>query len=99
MSFVGKYVVHDGRGAGRGCGHVFDIGYVTPIARYADCTTFKCPGCYREIDDRIGLHLREARLQPMMGDGVFIPADVLPDFQARLKKQNARMRGLNLEED
>lgn len=43
------------------CGHAFDKGYVTVIARYGDCSTFKCPGCGAHIDDRPGLHLRPAR--------------------------------------
>ena len=45
----------------KACGHVFDKGYVMVISRYADCSTFNCPGCGAHIDDRPGLHLRPAR--------------------------------------
>lgn len=34
------------------CRHVFDSGPVEVVARYADCTVFKCPGCGASIDDR-----------------------------------------------
>lgn len=44
------------------CGHIFDLGHVTVIGRYADCSTFNCPGCGVHIDDRPGLHLE--RQQP-----------------------------------
>lgn len=36
-------------------GGLFDLGHVTPIARYADCTTFKAPCCGVHTDDRPGL--------------------------------------------
>jgi DNA-directed RNA polymerase subunit RPC12/RpoP len=34
------------------CGHVHDAGKVTPVGRYTDCTTWRCPGCGSLIDDR-----------------------------------------------
>lgn len=42
------------------CGHTFDRGHVTVVARYADCSVFNCPGCGAPIDDRPGVHLRDA---------------------------------------
>lgn len=41
------------------CGRVFDIGYVTIVARYADCSVFRCPGCNGLIDDRPGIHIKK----------------------------------------
>lgn len=34
------------------CRHVFDGANVEVVARYSDCTVFKCPGCGSSIDDR-----------------------------------------------
>lgn len=34
------------------CHHVHDGGKVEVIARYADCSVWKCPGCGSSIDDR-----------------------------------------------
>lgn len=34
------------------CGHVHDSGPVEVIARYADCSVWKCPRCSAQIDDR-----------------------------------------------
>lgn len=34
------------------CGCVHDVAKVTPVGRYLDCTTWKCPGCGSLIDDR-----------------------------------------------
>lgn len=34
------------------CGHVHDGALVTVVQRYADCSTWKCPGCGVLIDDR-----------------------------------------------
>lgn len=48
------------------CGHTFDRGYVTVVARYADCSVFNCPGCGALIDDRPGMHLRDADRSPRM---------------------------------
>ena len=34
------------------CGKIYDLGTVTVIARYADCSVFKTPCCNKEADDR-----------------------------------------------
>jgi hypothetical protein len=34
------------------CGHVHDTGKVTVIARYTDCSVWKCPRCGVTLDDR-----------------------------------------------
>ena len=34
------------------CGTIYDLCSVTPIARYADCTTFESPCCKKHVDDR-----------------------------------------------
>lgn len=34
------------------CYAIFDSGPVEVVARYADCTVFKCPSCGASIDDR-----------------------------------------------
>lgn len=34
------------------CSNVHDGGKVTVIARYSDCSVWKCPGCGSSIDDR-----------------------------------------------
>ena len=34
------------------CGLVHDIGPVTVVARYTDCSVWLCPGCGTQIDDR-----------------------------------------------
>ena len=34
------------------CGHVHDAGHVEVVARYQDCSVWKCPGCGASIDDR-----------------------------------------------
>jgi hypothetical protein len=34
------------------CDHVYDLGKVTVIGRYADCSVWKCPGCKITVDDR-----------------------------------------------
>ena len=34
------------------CSTIYDLCSVTPIARYADCTTFKSPCCNKHVDDR-----------------------------------------------
>lgn len=34
------------------CPRVYDLGSVTVIARYVDCSVWKCPGCGTIVDDR-----------------------------------------------
>lgn len=34
------------------CGKVYDGGHVTVLARYVDCSLWKCPGCGRQHDSR-----------------------------------------------
>ena len=34
------------------CGNVHDSGPVEVIARYSDCSVWKCPGCGSQVDDR-----------------------------------------------
>ncbi len=37
------------------CGHcsrVYDLGKVTVVARYTDCSMWRCPGCSLLVDDR-----------------------------------------------
>ena len=34
------------------CGHIYDLGHVTVVARYTDCSMWKCPGCKTLVDDR-----------------------------------------------
>jgi hypothetical protein len=34
------------------CPKVYDLGAVNVIARYTDCSMWKCPGCQRVVDDR-----------------------------------------------
>jgi hypothetical protein len=34
------------------CGGVYDLGTVTVIARYADCSVWNAPCCGRQADDR-----------------------------------------------
>lgn len=36
------------------CGCVHDAGTVTVIARYSDCSVWKCPQCKATLDDRPG---------------------------------------------
>src|SRR5215217_7243860 len=43
------------------CGCVHDSGPVEVIARYADCSVWKCPGCGVAVDDR----------PPRWGGGVY----------------------------
>ena len=34
------------------CSHVYDLGKVEVVQRYADCSVWKCPGCRITVDDR-----------------------------------------------
>lgn len=34
------------------CQHVYDLGKVEVLQRYADCSVWKCPGCQVLVDDR-----------------------------------------------
>lgn len=34
------------------CERVYDLGKVTVVARYTDCSAWKCPGCGITVDDR-----------------------------------------------
>lgn len=34
------------------CGTVYDLGKVTVVQRYTDCSVWKCPGCKITVDDR-----------------------------------------------
>lgn len=34
------------------CGHIYDLGHVTVVARYTDCSMWNCPGCKTLVDDR-----------------------------------------------
>lgn len=34
------------------CARVYDMGKVTVVARYTDCSVWKCPGCGITVDDR-----------------------------------------------
>lgn len=34
------------------CGHIHDAGKVEVIARYSDCSVWRCPSCNAQIDDR-----------------------------------------------
>jgi len=34
------------------CSKVYDLGKVTVVARYTDCSVWKCPGCGCTVDDR-----------------------------------------------
>jgi hypothetical protein len=34
------------------CTRIYDLGNVTVIARYTDCSVWKCPGCGITVDDR-----------------------------------------------
>ncbi len=43
------------------CGCVHDSGPVEVIARYADCSVWRCPGCRVAVDDR----------DPRWGGGVY----------------------------
>lgn len=43
------------------CGRRYDIGRVTVIARYAECTVFTAPCCGRTVDDRRGKSLPDVR--------------------------------------
>jgi hypothetical protein len=36
----------------RWCQKVYDLGSVTVVQRYADCSVWKCPGCKVLVDDR-----------------------------------------------
>lgn len=36
----------------RFCSHVHDSAKVEVVARYADCSVWRCPGCKAQIDDR-----------------------------------------------
>lgn len=36
----------------RRCGGVYDVGKVTVLQRYADCSVWRAPCCGREVDDR-----------------------------------------------
>jgi hypothetical protein len=34
------------------CRTIYDMGAVQPIGHFADCTTWRCPGCNLLVDDR-----------------------------------------------
>ena len=34
------------------CGHIYDLGTVTVVARYLDCSVWLCPGHGGQVDDR-----------------------------------------------
>jgi len=34
------------------CSTVYDLAHVVVIDRYADCSTWRCPGCGSLVDDR-----------------------------------------------
>ena len=34
------------------CGGIYDLGKVTVVERYADCSVFLAPCCGRKVDDR-----------------------------------------------
>jgi phage FluMu protein Com len=34
------------------CGRVYDLGKVTIVQRYLDCSVWQCPGCKLQVDDR-----------------------------------------------
>jgi hypothetical protein len=34
------------------CSRVYDLAKVTVVARYTDCSVWKCPGCGCTVDDR-----------------------------------------------
>jgi hypothetical protein len=53
----GRLVLEDTRGMTSPvqcahCGQIYDLGTVTVIARYADCSMWKSPCCNLMVDDR-----------------------------------------------
>ena len=36
----------------RYCAKVYDLAKVVVVARYTDCSVWRCPGCDRQVDDR-----------------------------------------------
>lgn len=40
-------------------GKYFNIGLVEVVARYADCSVFKCPACNGVHDDRVSFYGRD----------------------------------------
>ena len=34
------------------CNRVYDLGTVTVVQRYTDCSVWQCPGCKLQVDDR-----------------------------------------------
>jgi len=61
------------------CREIYDLTKVEVVHRYADCTLFKTPCCYRKADDRSwkGMpdytELKDANIVNQMGELTFAP--------------------------